>query len=248
MKDNFSHNSPNYAQFRPSYPKEVFAFLEKILTGRERVWDCATGTGQVAENLIDLFDQIEATDLSENQLKNAVSHPKITYLQQIAEETNFPDQHFDCITIGQAIHWFDFDRFYAEAKRVLKPGGLLVVLGYGNIQVDNPEVQYSIEKLYEEILEGYWDPERRFIDENYETILFPFEEIDHPQFEIRDSWNRSQLMGYLNTWSAVKHYKDRHQINPIDLLLPVVPEFETVQVDFPVLMRIGKNIPTLSNE
>lgn len=240
MKDNFSHNSGNYAQFRPSYPEEVFTFLESILTGRKRVWDCATGTGQVAKKLVNLFDEVMATDLSENQLKNAVSHPKIHYSKQLAEETNFPDQHFDCITIGQAIHWFDFDKFYAEAKRVLKPNGILLVLGYGNIQTGNKAVQQVIQKLYSEILEGYWDPERHFVDEHYQTIPFPFVEIDRPEFQIRSTWDREQLLGYLKTWSAVKHYTDKHQINPIDLILPELPVFDTVDVTFLILMRIGK--------
>lgn len=64
--------------------------------------------------MVNLFDAVDATDLSENQLKNAVSHPKIHYSHQIAEQTNFPDQYFDCITVGQAIHWFDFEKFYLE--------------------------------------------------------------------------------------------------------------------------------------
>ncbi len=248
MKDNFSHNSGNYAQFRPSYPDEVFTFLKTILIGKERVWDCATGTGQVAQKLVDLFDEVEATDLSENQLKNAVSHPKIHYSQQLAEETNFPDQYFDCITVGQAIHWFDFERFYTEVKRVLKPNGLLVVLGYGNIQVENKEIQKVIEKLYSETLDGYWDPERHFIDEKYQTIPFPFKEMDHPEFSIRNTWNREQLLGYLKTWSGVKHYTDKHEINPIDLIFPEFPEFESTNVLFPVLIRIGKNHQNKSND
>lgn len=240
MKDNFSHNSGAYAQFRPAYPDEFFIFLETILTGKERVWDCATGTGQVAGKLVDLFDEVYATDLSENQLKNAVSHPKILYSQQIAEQTNFPAQYFDCITVGQAVHWFDFEKFYAEAKRVLKPNGLIVILGYGNIQIENPEIQKAVTKLYAKILGNYWDAERRYIDEAYQTIPFPFEEIPHPEFTIKHTWNRDQLLGYLNTWSAVKHYKDKHEINPIDLLLPELPDFETAEISFPILLRIGK--------
>ncbi len=242
MKDNFSHNSQNYAQFRPSYPEEVFTFLESVLEKRERVWDCATGTGQVAEKLVNLFDLVEATDLSENQLKNAVSHPKITYSQQVAEEPNFPSHYFDCITIGQAVHWFDFEKFYPEVLRVLKPGGLIVVLGYGNIQISNLEVQQAVSRLYAEILHDYWDSERHFIDENYQTIPFPFREIPHPEFHIRYKWNRDQLLGYLNTWSAVKHYRDKHEMNPIDLILPELPEFETVEITFPVLMRLGQTV------
>ena len=242
MKDNFSENSQNYAQFRPSYPDEVFIFLQTILNGKERVWDCATGTGQVAEKLVDLFDKVEATDLSENQLKNAVFHPKIRYSQQLAEQTDFPDRFFDCITVGQAVHWFDFDKFYAEAKRVLKPTGLIVILGYGNIQIDNPGVQKTVTKLYAEILGDYWDPERRYIDEAYQTIPFPFEENTHPEFTIKHTWNHDQLLGYLNTWSAVKHYKDKHKINPIDLMLPELPPFDSVNVTFPVLVRMGKKL------
>lgn len=240
MKDNFSHNSGAYAQYRPVYPDEVFTFLETLPGEKERVWDCATGTGQVAEKLVDIFDHIEATDLSENQLKNAVSHPKITYSKQVAEETNFPNEHFDCITVGQAIHWFDFEKFYWEVSRVLKPNGTLVVLGYGNIRVENEEIQSVIRKLYSEILDGYWDSERHFIDKNYQTIPFPFKEIPHPEFQIRNKWSKDQLLGYLNTWSGVKHYTDKHEINPIDLILPELPDFDEVKISFPVLMRIGK--------
>ncbi len=109
-------------------------------------------------------------------------------------------------------------------------------------------MQKIIEKLYSETLDGYWDPERHFIDDDYQTIPFPLEEINHPEFRIQTTWNREQLLGYLNTWSAVKHYKDRHQINPIDLILPEIPAFEEVKISFPVLMRIGKNQAILSNE
>ncbi|MNU48497.1 Ubiquinone/menaquinone biosynthesis C-methyltransferase UbiE [compost metagenome] len=241
MKDNFSHNSQNYAQFRPSYPDEVFTFLETILTGRKRAWDCATGNGQVAVKLATLFEEVQATDLSENQLKNAVLNPKIHYSQQVAEQTDFPEVSFDCVTVGQAIHWFDFDKFYREVKRVLKPNGVFVVLGYGNIRVDNEAIQKWIEQLYFEALHDYWDPERKYIDEKYQTIPFPFEEVPCPEFQIRNTWNREQLLGYLNTWSGVKHYTDKNQRSPIEAILDKLPTFDLIQVTFPILIRLGRN-------
>ncbi len=240
VKDNFSHNSQNYAQFRPSYPDEVFTFLETVLTRKERAWDCATGNGQVAIKLAGLFNEVQATDLSENQLKNAVSSPKIHYSQQLAEQTNFPKSCFDCVTVGQAIHWFDFEKFYREVNRTLKPNGIFVVLGYGNLLTDNEAVQQWIEHLYRGVLDDYWDPERKYIDEKYQTIPFPFEEITSPQFQIRNSWNREQLLGYLNTWSAVKHYTDKHQQNPVEAISDQLPAFDSIQVTFPILMRVGK--------
>ncbi len=240
MKDNFSHNSSNYAHFRPSYPKEVFTFLETVLSGNERVWDCATGTGQVASELVHLFDHIEATDLSENQLKNAVSHPKINYSQQVAEQTNFPDAYFDCVTVGQAIHWFDFEKFYAEVKRVLKPNGILVVLGYGNIQIENEKVQKQVTKLYSEILGAYWDAERKYIDEAYETIPFPLEEIATPHFQMTYEWTKEQLLGYLGTWSAVRHYREETANNPLVSFEKELPSFDTIEIIFPTLLRAGR--------
>ena len=240
MKDNFSHGSKNYAQFRPGYPKEVFAFLRTILTGKKRVWDCATGTGQVAKELVAIFDEIEATDLSENQLKNAVSDPKIRYSQQAAEQTKFPPAYFDCVTVGQAIHWFDFEEFYDEVKRITKPGALLVILGYGNIVIENPEIGKLVKELYSGILGNYWDTERHYIDENYQTIPFPFEEIQSPKFEQHYAWSMEQLTGYLETWSAVKHYKDKTGKDPILEFKNKLPDVDEVTVCFPILCRIGK--------
>ncbi|WP_211263129.1 methyltransferase domain-containing protein [Thioalkalivibrio nitratireducens] len=50
---------------------------------------------------------------------------------------------FDLITVGQALHWFDFPAFYAEAARVLRPGGVLAAWGYGLMQV-SPAVDAAV--------------------------------------------------------------------------------------------------------
>lgn len=240
MKDNFSHGSADYAKFRPSYPKEVFEFLDAILERRERVWDCATGNGQVAKELVNLFEKVEATDLSENQLKNAVSHPRISYSQQIAEQTTFPEDHFDCVTVGQAIHWFDFEKFNAEVNRVTRNGGLLVLLGYGNSIIEHEEVYRQVKELYEGKLLEYWDPERVYIDEEYRTIPFPFEEIEVPKLEACYTWTKEQLLGYLGTWSGLKHYKNATGTDPLIEFSENLPEFETIEIIFPTLFKIGR--------
>ena len=240
MKDNFSHGSAQYAQFRPGYPKEVFEFLDSVITERERVWDCATGNGQVAKELVGMFDRIEATDLSENQLKNAVLHPKITYSKQIAEHTDFPDNHFNCITVGQAIHWFNFDAFNAEVKLVSRNGGLIALLGYGNSITQHPEIQALVTELYEGKLLNYWDPERVYIDEEYRTIPFPFEEIEVPKFEARYHWTKEQLLGYLGTWSGLRHYREATGTDPLIEFAQKLPHFETVEIVFPTLFKLGR--------
>ena len=118
MKDNFSRQSDIYAKYRPAYPQQLYDFIFQHVAGKQAAWDCATGNGQAAKELAKVFDKVYATDISQKQIENAVQQPNIFYSVQPAEQTNFPNNSFDLITVAQALHWFRFDDFYAEVKRV----------------------------------------------------------------------------------------------------------------------------------
>lgn len=242
MKDNFSVQSAEYAQFRPTYPQELYEFLLSLLSENNTAWDCATGNGQVARELAKHFKQVFGTDISENQLKHAAQKENISYLVENSEKSSFSDQTFDLITVAQAIHWFDFDAFYAEVKRTLKPHGIFAAFGYGVMQIDT-KVDVVITKLYRLILGKYWDEERKYIDEKYQTIPFPFEEIATPELSIKTIWNFDQLIGYLNTWSALQHYKKANNSNPIEIIITELEEAwdaEDKEVTFPIILRVGR--------
>ena len=151
------------------------------------------------------FKRIEATDISQQQLDNAVKMSNINYSLQPAEKTNFPDNSFDLITVAQAIHWFDFSQFYKKVNRTLKPGGIIAVVGYGLFK-SNEQTNDLINHFYRDIVGSYWDPERRYLDDVYRNIPFPFVEIQSPNLKMEFSWNFEHLIGYLKTWSAVKHF------------------------------------------
>jgi len=243
LKDNFSLQSKEYAKFRPRYPKEVFDFLVSLTIQQKLAWDCGTGNGQVASVLAESFDKVYATDISENQISHAVQKPNNSYYVEEAGHTALADHSVDLVTIAQAIHWFHFDKFYSEVRRVLKAGGVIAVIGYPLCTID-PEVDGIVLKFYEKILNGYWDPERKYLDENYETIPFPFREVLTPRFEIVYEWRVDDMIGFLNTWSAVQHYKKKNQRNPVESveheLRKTWKENETRTVHFPVLLRIGR--------
>ena len=99
-----------------------------LAPARDRLWDCATGNGQAAAGLAEHFLEIHATDASAEQIGQAIAHPRIAYSVQEAEHTTFDDDFFDVVTVAQAMHWFRVAEFGAEASRVLRPGGLLLVL------------------------------------------------------------------------------------------------------------------------
>lgn len=240
MKDLFSEQSELYQQARPTYPQTLVNCLIAQLNGLDSAWDCGAGSGQLTQLIAPYFQHVVATDLSQNQLDQAPALSNVQYLQQAAEQTSFADQSFDLITVAQAIHWFDFEKFYAEVKRTLKLNGLFAVIGYGLIQLDDTDLNQRIDLLYHQTLKGFWDAERRYIDEHYQTIPFPFEEIAMPQFQIELGWTGPQLWDYLNTWSAVKHYQDRLHVSPLASLQDILQIHQPLAVRFPILLRVGR--------
>ena len=244
MKDKFSEAPADYKQYRPLYPKALVEELAGMLAYRGVCWDCGTGNGQLALMLADEFNLVCATDISARQLQEAPPHKGILYSVQPAGDTDFPADFFDLVTVAQAIHWFDFDAFYAEVKRVLKPEGLLAVIGYNLLNI-SPAVDIVIRNFYDSVIGPYWDKERRYIDENYQTIPFPFEEIAMPAFTMETDWNFLQLLGYLNTWSAVKNYTAANGHNPVELIAEELQhawgdEKRVKKVTFPLLLRVGR--------
>lgn len=243
MKDNFSEGSKEYAQFRPHYPTELFDHLLQLVKEKNTAWDCGTGSGQVAGVLSEYFTKVFATDISAQQLDAAVQRTNISYSIQPAEKTSFDEAQFDLITIAQAIHWFQFDAFYREAKRTLKTGGLIAVIGYGTVQTTGP-VGSIMQHFYKNITGPYWDAERHYIDEQYQTIPFPFDEIKMPALQMSYDWSLEQLVGYINTWSAVKHYNKQHGHTALSLieaeLTAAWGNSPTHSFVFPVLTRVGR--------
>jgi len=242
MKDNFSTQAKAYAQYRPYYPPEMISYIVSLVANKDAALDVATGNGQVAAALAPYFKEVYGTDISAKQLQNAAPAPNLIYKEGSAEDTGFNNEQFDLITVAQAIHWFKFDAFYAEVKRILKPDGLFAVMGYGLFST-NPGTDVIINHFYKDIIGSYWDPERRYIDENYATIPFPFKEIEAKKFTNHFTWTFEQLTGYLETWSAVQHYIKQNGNNPVDSIrgeLQVSWEESNKQVTFPLLLRIGQ--------
>lgn len=246
MKDNFSTQASSYARFRPGYPAQLFDFLFGLCKNFECAWDCATGNGQIAGMLAERFRQVEATDISEKQLQQAVQKKNIRYRIEAAESPSFPDAAFDLITVGQSAHWFHFEKFYPEVRRVLKPGGVLALVGYNLLQIDEP-TDAVIKRLYSNVLGEYWDAERRHVDQAYTTIPFPFPETALPEMAMTCEWTFDHLSGYLDTWSALQHYIKKNGRSPLDEaimaeLRSAWPEGVSKTVRFPLFGRISGQV------
>jgi len=201
--DAFSDTARRYASSRPTYPAALFEFLAGLAPSRHRAWDCGTGNGQAAVALADLFDSVEATDASTEQIGHALPHPRVRYRVASAEASGVPDRSMDLISVAQALHWFDLERFYAEVRRVARPGALLAAYGYDWFYL-SPEIDVLVDRWLLRPLEPYWLPNLKLLWHHYRTIDFPFEEVTAPRLATYMRWSLEQLLSYCRTWSATR--------------------------------------------
>src|SRR5215212_4874341 len=139
-KDLFSSQSKMYAVYRPTYPVELFDYILRFVNEKKKAWDCATGNGQAAVVLADHFEKIEASDISEAQIKNAVLKSNIEYYVCPAEHTPFLNDSFDLITVAQAYHWLNWKKFHDEATRTGKPEAIVAIWTYTTLVSDDEGV------------------------------------------------------------------------------------------------------------
>jgi len=214
FKDHFSEQSADYARHRPRYPEALFAFLAGLTARHALAWDCATGNGQAAIALSAHFERVIATDASGAQIDAALAHPGVSYRVAPAEASGLDAHSIDLITVGQALHWFDHARFFAEARRVAAPGGILAAWCYELCEV-SAACDAVVGTLYTDIVGDYWPPERRLIEARYADIEIPGTPLEAPRFAMRLDWSAADMLGYLRTWSACKRYQADRGDDPV---------------------------------
>lgn len=201
--DLFSEQSDRYAAARPQYPRSLYQFLATVAPQTGRVWDCATGNGQAAIDLADFFAEVEATDVSSQQITHARSHPNVRYTVHKAEATSFPNHWFDAVVVAQALHWFDFDRFWPEVQRVLKPGGIFAAWGYGWFTI-HPAIDPVIQTAILDPVAPFWSPRIQYLLDGYRDVGCPFQRLTPPPITMTIAWTLPELLAYFQTWSATR--------------------------------------------
>lgn len=242
--DHFSGHAADYAKFRPSYPPALYAALAELCPSHDRAWDCGTGNGQAAVQLAVHFAQVVATDPAFNQVRQASTSPRVHYAVATAEAAPLPAHSVALVTVAQALHWFDLARFYAEVRRVVCADGVFAAWGYGLTRV-TPAVDRVIDHYYRNVVGPYWPAERRFIDDRYRSLDFPFPEINVADFQMEQRLSLPEFVGYLNTWSAAQRYEralGRHPIDTIyhDLTAVWGEAADTRLVAWPLFLRVAR--------
>jgi SAM-dependent methyltransferase len=241
----FNEQAKLYAEFRPDYPAALFTFIAGLSPRRQLALDCATGNGQAAVGLAEHFDRVIAIDSAAGQIAHARPHPRIEYRVASAEESGVPDACVDVVTVTQALHWLDFDRFYREVRRVAAPGAAIVITVYGDAVLEDPKLNPMLQHYNKQIVGPYWPPERKIVDDGYRTIPFPFNELPTPQLTLERYWRLDELAGYLRSWSATVRFAKQNGRDPVTQLEDEIRALwgdsqRTRLVQWPFIIRAGR--------
>ncbi len=244
FKEHFSAQAAAYAKFRPSYPQELFDYLGSIAPSRKIAWDCGTGNGQAAIGLASVFGRVIATDASEKQIANAQPHERVEYRVASAENSGIKSPTVDLIMVAQALHWFDLDCFYDEARRMLKPNGVLTASAYNLLRIESA-IDEIVNRYYYEVVGPFWPPERQLV-ENFADLPFALREIEPRKFEMTAQWNLDHLVGCFRTWSSTQRFVAAKGSDPLqeiddDLRNAWGDPQQTRNVMWSLILRVGIN-------
>ncbi len=205
----FDDKSELYAQARPRYPASLYQWLKSVCLNHDAVWDVGCGNGQAAIDLSGYFRRVEATDISAAQIANSPNCERVRFSIQPAEYTNFAESSFDAVCVAQALHWFDYERFWPEVLRVLKKNGVFAAWGYRWPQIDS-SIDEALEQSFLSVIRPYWASQNKLLWDGYKDVPFPLAPLEVPSIELTMNWSVSQFFAYLHTWSATRRCMEAH--------------------------------------
>lgn len=242
-KGHFQDKGAEYAKYRPTYPPILAKTLADLSPHTRLALDIGCGSGQFSVLLADHFNQVIASDVSQDQLASATTNTRIIYKQGPAEKIDADDNAASLIVAAQAAHWFDLPSFYNEVRRVACDGALLALITYSVLNVEGPAKE-RIHHFYWDEIHKYWPKGREHVENGYRNFDLPFEPVSLPDFTIERTWSVSHFCQYVETWSATKRARaagDGHLVDRLrkDLSQMIGAE-ETMNISWPITIRAGR--------
>ncbi|XP_067136590.1 putative methyltransferase DDB_G0268948 [Centruroides vittatus] len=211
-----------YVKYRPNPPEvitnKIIEYLgEKITSPYRHVLDVGCGSGQSSLIWKPYFQRITGCDISAAQIEEANksnTFDNVNFIVCPSEDIPLADNSVDLLSVVTALHWFDIENFFKEAKRLLMNNGVLAVQSYHRIfkvifDTDEKTVLANdfMKKLFFDNLRDYWSPKLELLDNEYRLVNFPFGDIvKHSGIKNRSKVAVDTLIGFLNSYSPYRAF------------------------------------------
>ena len=157
MNENiFSGKAEVYMQCRPRYAQGALELIrrETALTPDSLIADIGAGTGIFTAQLMSLGCRVAAVEPNPDMRSRiAETAPGAEIISAPAEHTTLPDGSASLITAAESFHWFQQDTFREECRRILEPGGKVMIVW--NLTDKNTEIIQNLHKLNLKYCERY---------------------------------------------------------------------------------------------
>jgi len=187
--------------FHPTVISQIAEYLQDFIPF-ERALDVGCGTGLSTVALKQIVSHVSGIDVSPEMLRHAPSDESLTFIVASGEAIPFGDASFDLISLSQSFHWLDRSKFFAEARRVLRAGGWIVV--YDNYFSALMRENENFQPWFAEYLKRFPTPPRpkvQFTEEDARSEGFDFR--DKAMHEEWPEFSRDSLIAYLFTQSNI---------------------------------------------
>ena len=221
--------SAAYAKFRPTYPPRVtdiiLSYMARARAGTQLfdvAVDVACGTGQSTFLLHNSFKKIVGLDISETQIDQAKKKQienefkDVEFVVGDAHDIPMESSSVDLLTCAMAWHWLDAEKFYAEAKRVLKQEGCIAVYGHGIRVSDNIRIKKAFDTFISELFKfDCFTEQNLHVLNNYEAVELPFCNAQRVDFEFHQKATIDQMLGYFSSVSMYVAYCKKYPNNTL---------------------------------
>lgn len=252
----FNDLADSYNKCRPSYPDRIFRLIkewvEKASLTSKSIIDVGSGTG-ISTGLLNKHfgDSYNITGVEPGlgmrtqAERNFIKHSHVSFVDAAAEYLPFDDNSACLITVAQAAHWFDRQKFYAEVTRILESGGVLAIME-NNRRWDEDEFQGA----FEDFLEKYSPKYTRYYRANdYLNELTGFSGFKNTE-KIIEPWDRTmtipEFIGLCLSTIYIKNIVKKYGKNKtLELLNQFISSFhksdDTIIVPYRTELHIARN-------